>query len=233
MSDGLLCHIQRHSWQFFANMTYRNSRTMSTKARRAMQMQWLRRLALIGHKNREGLLYRTRFEDLEWIIREELGEQTQRLHWHALLSGLPPGIVTPNTCMFSMGYWEGIGGGMARVRVYDPEQDAASYVLKGLEGTSDKWSVNGANAYEVGKFKGQQGQEPLMLIVSDSLQAKWKRAAWESRQHALEQQHQATGHENTGRHLARPGRRTPPRDQCDPWASLSDEARSRKRGDAD
>jgi len=70
--------------------------------------------------------------------------------------------------MFMMGFWEGIGGGMARCRVYDAGQGAAEYIAKGLEG-----ETGGANRYEVGKF----GDETLMLIPSDSLLAKWKRNA--------------------------------------------------------
>ncbi len=172
MSASLLHHIQRSEWQFFVTCTYRNSRTMSEKVRRSMQFQWLRRLAAMhgGEKSADAA-----FRDLTWILREEFGEVTNRLHWHALVSGMKSSLVRPTTCLFMMGYWEGIGGGMARIRVYDAGQDGASYVTKGL--TEDAFTTNGANRYEVGKFNGD---ESLMLIPSNSLLDQWKRVAFES-----------------------------------------------------
>jgi hypothetical protein len=145
---------------------------MSEKVRRSMQFQFLRRLAAMhdGEKSADAA-----FKDLTWILREEFGEVTNRLHWHALVSGMKSSLVRPTTCLFMMGYWEGIGGGMARIRVYDARQDGASYVTKGL--TEDAFTSSGANRYEVGKFNGD---ESLMLIPSNSLLDQWKRTAFES-----------------------------------------------------
>lgn len=139
-----------------------------------MQFQWMRRLAAMDQGERKG---QAALRNLQFVIREEFGEHTNRLHWHALVSGLKPSLVRPTTCLFMMGYWEGIGGGMARVRVYDAAQDGASYLTKGLEGKGD-WTTSGANAYEVGKFNGDQ---TLMLIPSTALLAEWKREAAASR----------------------------------------------------
>lgn len=171
--SSLLVHIQRTEWQFFVTCTYRNSRTMSAKCRHAMQFQWMRRLAAMHGGERRG---EAALRNLRFVIREEFGEQNSRLHWHALVAGLPSSLVRQTTCLFMMGYWEGIGGGMARVRVFDAAQDGASYVTKGLEGMND-WTTQGANRYEVGKFNGDQ---TLMLIPSHALLAEWKGAARES-----------------------------------------------------
>ena len=145
---------------------------MSEKVRRSMQFQFLRRLAAMhgGEKSADAA-----FKDLTWILREEFGEVTNRLHWHALVSGVKSSLVRPTTCLFMMGYWEGIGGGMARIRVYDAGQDGASYVTKGLD--EEAFTSSGANRYEVGKFNGD---ESLMLIPSNSLLLQWRGVAFES-----------------------------------------------------
>lgn len=150
---------------------------MSGKVRRGMQAQWLRRLGVLCGAGRRG---DAPTRQLKYIIREEFGEVTNRLHWHALVAGIPQSMVRPTTCMFLMGFWEGIGGGMARIRVYDAAQDGVSYCTKGLEGVKDgHWSQAGANRYEVGKF-GSSKDDSLMLIPSRTLLAEWKCAALES-----------------------------------------------------
>lgn len=171
--SGLLTHIQRTDWDLFVTCTYRNSRTMSEKIRRGMQFEFLRRLAEMGGGRRK-----SSFSELLWVIREEFGEVTNRLHWHCLLSGLPKGIISENTCLFMMGFWEGIGGGMSRIRVYNAEADGASYITKGLEARD--WTTQGANGYEVGKFRNYQSEESLMLIPSASLTSQWKAATFKS-----------------------------------------------------
>lgn len=172
--SSLLLHIQRSDWQFFVTCTYKNSRTMSAKARHAMQFQWMRRLGAMHGGEKKGA---ASLRDLRFIIREEFGEQNSRLHWHALVSGLPQSLVRPTTCLFMMGFWEGIGGGMSRVRVFDTAQDGVSYVTKGLEGGINDWTDQGANRYEIGKFNQD---DTLMLIPSHALLADWKSAARES-----------------------------------------------------
>ena len=147
---------------------------MRAKVRYAMMFQWLRRLAAMDGGERKG---EAALRNLRFLVREEFGEQNSRLHWHALISGLPSSLVRPTTCLFMMGYWEGQGGGMSRVRVFDAAQDGASYVIKGLEGKSDEWTKQGANTYEIGKFNGD---DTLMLIPSRALLDQWKGAARES-----------------------------------------------------
>lgn len=146
---------------------------MVQRTRRSMQFALLRRLASMGQKRgRE----RSGLERLHFLIREEFGEATDRLHWHALISGLPKGIVSQNTCMFVMGFWEGFGGGMARVRVYDSTgQGAAEYMTDGLEGIVK--DGGGANRYEVAKFGLD---DSLMLILSKSLIKQWREVSFAS-----------------------------------------------------
>jgi hypothetical protein len=172
--SSLLHHIQRSDWQFFVTCTYRNSETMGAKVRHSMQFQWLRRLAAMHEGERRGA---AALRHLRFVIREEFGEQTERLHWHALVAGLKPSLVRSTTCLFMMGYWEGIGGGMSRVRVFDAAQDGVSYITKGLEGNGTDWTKEGANAYELAKFKSD---DSLMLIPSHALLAEWRGAARES-----------------------------------------------------
>lgn len=171
--SSLLHLIQRVEWQFFLTCTYKNSRTMGAKARHAMQYELLRYMASFGQDKRRGeVLKNTLF-----VIREELGEQTDRLHWHALVSGIKPSFVRDSTCLLSMGYWMGMGGGMTRIRTYSAEQDATKYVTKGIEELQIDTSRSGANRYEVGKFNED---DTLMLIPSHALQAEWKRMTFES-----------------------------------------------------
>lgn len=174
---------------------------MSEKVRRAMQFQWLRRLAAMhgGEKSADGA-----FQNLVWIVREEFGEVTNRLHWHALVSGVPKSLVRSTTCLFMMGYWEGIGGGMSRVRTFDARKDGASYVTKGLD--EGQFTKSGADRYEIGKFNGD---ETLMLIPSRSLLNQWKQAAFESGRLRLSLARRISARsdlENQPSHAQEPGR---------------------------
>lgn len=140
-----------------------------------MQFKLLRKISEFTSEKAKGR--KASWEHLTWCLREEYGEKTDRIHWHALVGGLPLGVTTQKTCMFIMGFWEGMGGGMARVRVFQAGQGAAEYVAKGLEGNN-----SGANRYEVGKFNAthqdggitRQCDEPLMLIPSETLLVKWR-----------------------------------------------------------
>jgi len=83
------------------------------------------------------------FPRLAWCRREELGDLLGRRHYHFLLTGLPARAVNLSTCFFLMHAWEKIGGGMARVRLYDQGQDGLAYLTKCL---------HGGDAYETSKF---------------------------------------------------------------------------------
>lgn len=157
--SALLTHIQRENWQFFGSMTWRTCHLSSEGVRRKVQFEFLRKIASMSG---------VPWHQLRWVIREEFGEHGDRLHWHYLLTGLPPGMVRSSTCMFLMGFYEGIGGGMARIRTYDSKLSAASYMLKGLD-------TGGANSYETGKFGFEASDGSVMLIPARSLFSQWKR----------------------------------------------------------
>lgn len=153
--SALLLHARRHHWQFFSSFTYKNTRTMGGSVRYKMQFQLMREVC-------HSLDYP--FAKLEFLIREELGEATERLHWHCLFSGLPPSTENKSTCFLMMNTWEKIGGGMARVHVFNPRLSGADYVLKGLE------KANAANSYELSKFN-ESGT--LKLIPAHRLLRQW------------------------------------------------------------
>jgi hypothetical protein len=115
-----------------------------------MVFAWLRTIAK-GAKSKvedDRLLSPLPFKGLRWMLRAELGESTGREHFHLLITGLPLERVNIVECFWQMSAWERLGGGMARVRVYEAQLPGAQYVLKGLEQPSS----DGANAYELTKF---------------------------------------------------------------------------------
>ena len=89
--------------------------------------------------------FKVPFSDCLWALRQDPGEIGGRLHFHFLFSGIPPEAVQVATCMSIKAQWERIGGGMARVREFDPSQSGLEYILKCL------CVSGGSNLYEVGK----------------------------------------------------------------------------------
>jgi hypothetical protein len=82
-----------------------------------------------------------------WVLCQESGEITGRLHFHFLIAGLPLYAVQDATSMSIKAQWEKLGGGMARVREYDSREQGLEYLLKCLN-----YQNAGANFYEIGKF---------------------------------------------------------------------------------
>lgn len=117
---------------------------------------------------------RVHFQDVLWVLRLEEGEITNRRHFHLLLAGLPEYHVTRRSCFAFMKTWEGLGGGIARCRIYDPRLAGVDYVLKCLSDPSvektghdlDK-TLQGANEYELKKFSSELVQQ---LTLSRSVQ---------------------------------------------------------------
>lgn len=165
MSEGIQLHANRHEWQLFGSFTYRNVATMPASVRYPLIFQFLRQT--------EDIL-QVPFKQLEFLIREELGEKTNRLHWHALFSGITPERVNPTTCFALMNLWEKCGGGMARIHVFNTRLSGVEYVLKGLG------DVTAASIYELGKFKEQ---DTLRLIPALALLRQWSWAIEPDRRH--------------------------------------------------
>jgi hypothetical protein len=94
--------------------------------------------------------FRKDFGQMLWTLRAENGERTGRAHFHFLLAGLEARAACPTTCFFLMDLWEKLGGGMARVSVFDPRLNAGAYILKDLH-PFDASSLAGG-FHESGKF---------------------------------------------------------------------------------
>ena len=91
---------------------------------------------------------------------------THRNHFHALITVLPTSAVSEATCFSWMKIWEGLQGGIARVRVYDSSLSGVEYVLKGVD---EAYFASGANWYELGKF-GARCDVMLSLSLTRRLQ---------------------------------------------------------------
>lgn len=123
-------------WQLFGSFTFKSER-LTNRVRETMWFSLLREVASATQVP----LYR-----LLWCRREERGEVGKRLHFHALIGGLPSKRIHLGSCFQLMRMWERVGGGHARVRVFDSDgPDAAIiYSLKGLQGDdfyeSDKFN---------------------------------------------------------------------------------------------
>jgi len=97
--------------------------------------------------------FRVHFSEILWCLRRERGESTGRWHQHAVIAGLPPSAGARN-CFALMSQWESLGGGMARVSVYNSSLDGLDYILKGsglTESTAKRWA---GDYHELSKFGG-------------------------------------------------------------------------------
>lgn len=126
--------LGRIDWQFWCTFTLR--REVRNRVQASMWAKWLRNLSVWGQVKRGNLL---------WVRRRELGETTSRLHFHALVAGLPASMKTESTAFALKNGWESVGGGMARVYLYQGSLPALEYMIKGLE-------RDGAQQYEARKF---------------------------------------------------------------------------------
>ena len=188
----LLYIISLHRWQLFVTLTFKSREEFESvrvaKDGTETRKTWSRPVKVPGVHERRKMLFaflresakglkRDRsgqrvdsvpFHALHWVAREETGELNGRYHFHLLLSGLPPSRCNTVERFAQKSIWQGVGGGFADVRAFDAQLAGAAYVLKGLE----QWSRSQANAYEVGKFKEEEGRA---LIVSNALCDKWRK----------------------------------------------------------
>jgi hypothetical protein len=152
--------LNRINWQFFGTLTFKSER-LSERVRLQMFFAYLRQFC-----RQFGL----KFPKLLWCLRQEQGELTGRRHFHYLIAGAPASLVYLTTCFWLQDKWEKLGGGMARVHVFDPRLNAGAYILKqsGLDDAS-----LGGDAYESAKFSGKACE----LLLADRL---WEVAQWRS-----------------------------------------------------
>ena len=113
--------------------------------------------------------FELKFRFLLWCLRQETGEQFGRRHFHYFLAGARGALVNQSTCFWLMDRWEKLGGGMARVHVFDSGLNAGSYILKrnGFTG------VDLGDSYESAKFSSKACE----LMLADRV---WKVAGWRS-----------------------------------------------------
>lgn len=148
METALTYSLQKVHWQFFAALTFRSAK-LPERVRLSMFFALVRCLCR---------WFKVPFREAIWALRQEAGEIGGRLHFHFLFAGVPPEAVHVATCMSIKAQWERIGGGMARVREFDPSQPGLEYLLKCLSASP------GANLYEVGKFS--HSSDEIMLSKS-------------------------------------------------------------------
>lgn len=146
----------RQSWQLFGTFTFKDD-VMSTARRFNMFFAWLRQSAK---------QFRVYFPDLPWCLRMEDGEITDRRHFHFLIAGFPAHTIHLTTCYWMAHKWEELGGGMARMRQFNPALTGVDYITKCLSG------ADGGDLYEFDKF----GLKSCELTLSKALLRNAKRA---------------------------------------------------------
>lgn len=116
-------HLARVGWQFFGTLTFKQER-LPERVRRAMWFALVRTVADRLHVH---------FDRVLWVLRAERGEKFGRSHYHYLIGGLPPSCASPTWCFIQMAAWEDLGGGMARVSVFQQSLNGLAYVAKSLD----------------------------------------------------------------------------------------------------
>lgn len=137
------------SWCQFGTLTFENAGGVAPSQgfRYKLAFAWLRAVAGMAGLD---------FSRLLWVLRDELGENTLRAHFHVLLgrTHLP---LNPSTNFRLMAAWERLGGGMARVKTFNRSLAGAEYVSKCLSGESTR----GESSYELDKF-GWTDRPPIL-----------------------------------------------------------------------
>jgi hypothetical protein len=124
--------LERVNWDLFCHLTLPGNLLLAGDTRLGSTIfAWLRCVADFGGIH---------FRDLLWVTRSEVGEATGRLHFHALLGGLPAPARSRRSRFAVKNQWEKITRSMSRVYRFNDGLPGVGYVLKG-----------GA-AYEAGKF---------------------------------------------------------------------------------
>ena len=145
--------LNRCSWQFFATLTFK--REVSVAVQNKMMFAFLRETA--GK-------FGVHFHELLWVSRRERGETFGRLHLHLLIGGASPNWCNVGMCFQLMRSWEAIGGGMARVHLFNARLNAGEYLIK-------PDSFEGGEAYESSKFDIRH----VELTVAHAVRQKWQR----------------------------------------------------------
>lgn len=133
-------------WEFFGTLTFRGY-VPRESVRAKMGFGYLYRVARLAG---------VQFSQLAWVLRAEQGEIGGRHHFHYLLSRTNmPLTVSSNFRLMKL--WEQMGGGMARVHVFDRLLCGPEYIGKCLSGVG---TVAG-DFYESSKF-GLTAEHPII-----------------------------------------------------------------------
>jgi hypothetical protein len=146
----------QQSWQLFGTFIFRDEVMVDSSA-----LQYVLCLAETISQAVSGLL-----PSLPWCLRVEDGELTGRRHFHFLIAGFPAHSIHRTTRYWMSHKWEELGGGMARIRTYNPALTGLGYITECLS------EQNGGDLYELDNF----GLKSRELTLSKALLRKAKRA---------------------------------------------------------
>lgn len=155
--------LSRLPWQLFITLTF---------VRESLPVGLCRKYWFVYVRTIAGN-FGVHFSNVLWLLRSEFGETNGRFHYHALVGGLPPHIITQATCFALKRQWvlqkpltlrKDWDGefrmlsrvcGMANVRIYQSGMDGLDYFLPGTPGGDvhpSGYSRLAANSYEANKF---------------------------------------------------------------------------------
>src|SRR5438128_5598442 len=126
-------------WQVFCSLTWANEKRWKPPGKWVQERvwwAWVRKICVTVECNPSSVLF---------VRRTELGEKTARLHYHCLLNAGTGMRETMQTCRWLEWLWESCGGGMARVRIFDPKSNVFGYLTKGM----GRWE---GDLHELSKF---------------------------------------------------------------------------------
>jgi hypothetical protein len=168
-------------WQLFCTFTFRQER-LPERVRRAIFYALLRRMA-----GNSGLHLRR----VMWVCRQERGETFGRLHYHALIAGLPSHYKNWITCNSIQKLWVKFGGGHAKVSEYNPTLSGVDYILKEGDEMARSLATRWAgDHHEFTKFGGScdltLSESLLRHVYQRSLHGRWGRGeTWPERKRRL------------------------------------------------
>ena len=153
--------LRRIRWQWFATLTFKRETTHAVQD--SMLFAFLRETAR---------KYGLHFKKLLWVRRRERGETFGREHLHLLIGGVLQRKVTRWSCFHLTDLWEGLGGGMARVALFDARLNAGDYLTK------PESFVDPGMIYEFGKFDNRTADLMFAHSVTRGLKRhpRWVRA---------------------------------------------------------
>lgn len=114
-------------WQFYGTLTFKQAR-LPERIRDSMWNAMIRKTAKAFGIHPKKMLT---------ALSPENGEIGGRFHYHYLLAGLPRQGINIASCFAQMSHWEQMGGGMARVYLFDPSLNGIGYITKCLGEKSD------------------------------------------------------------------------------------------------